>query len=101
MAVVIDAATEEIVERMRSLVLCLARVLVDDGTSVSVKAAPREGGTILMLTVAPNDLGCVIGEHGRTARSLRVVLAAASMKYHHRFQLDISATAPSLPVATA
>lgn len=93
MAEVIDAATEEIVERMRSLVLCLAKVLVDNATSVSVKAAPHEGGTVLLLTVAPNDLGGVIGEHGRTARSLRVVLAAASMKYQHRFQLDISATA--------
>ena len=101
MAEVIDAATEEIVERMRSLVLCLARVLVDDGTSVSVTATSREGETILMLNMAPSDLGGVIGEHGRTARSLRVVLAAASMRYQHRFQLDISATASSVPIATA
>ena len=90
MAEVIDAASEKIVERVRSLVRCLAEVLVDAGASVSVKAALHEGSTILMLTVAPNDLGCVIGEHGRTARSLRVVLAAASMKYQHRFLLDIS-----------
>lgn len=67
MAEVIDAATEEIVERMRSLVFCLAKVLVDNATSVSVKAAPHEGGTVLLLTVAPNDLGGVICEHGRTA----------------------------------
>jgi hypothetical protein len=49
MAEVIDAATEEIAERMRSLVICLARVLVDDATSVSVKAVRHEGGTMLML----------------------------------------------------
>jgi hypothetical protein len=31
----------------------------------------------------------VIGKQGRTARSLRTILGAASMKLHHRFSLDI------------
>jgi predicted RNA-binding protein YlqC (UPF0109 family) len=31
----------------------------------------------------------VIGKQGRTARSLRTILAAASMKLRHRFSLDI------------
>jgi hypothetical protein len=31
----------------------------------------------------------VIGKQGRTARSLRTILGAASMKLRHRFALDI------------
>jgi predicted RNA-binding protein YlqC (UPF0109 family) len=39
--------------------------------------------------VAPNDIGKVIGKQGRTARSMRTILSAASMKLKHRFALDI------------
>jgi predicted RNA-binding protein YlqC (UPF0109 family) len=39
--------------------------------------------------VAASDIGKVIGKQGRTARSLRTILAAASMKVRHRFSLDI------------
>ncbi len=35
------------------------------------------------------DVGKVIGKQGRTARSLRTILSAASMKQRHRFSLDI------------
>jgi hypothetical protein len=34
----------------------------------------------------------VIGKQGRTARSLRTILGAASMKLQHRFSLDIVET---------
>ena len=35
------------------------------------------------------NLGKVIGKQGRTARSIRTILGAASMKAQHRFSLDI------------
>ena len=34
----------------------------------------------------------MIGKQGRTARSLRTILSAASMKYQQRFALDIVET---------
>jgi hypothetical protein len=39
--------------------------------------------------VAPQDVGKVIGKQGRTARSVRAVLGAISVKLHHRYALDI------------
>ncbi len=45
--------------------------------------------SVIRLRVAHDDLGKVIGKQGRTARSLRTILGAASMKLHHRFALDI------------
>jgi hypothetical protein len=34
-------------------------------------------------------VGKVIGKQGRTARSMRTILGAVSMKHHHRYTLDI------------
>ena len=67
----------------------MARALVDMPGEVTVKAAPEGDGTLLLLSVAPADLGKVIGKQGRTARSMRTILGAASMKAQHRFLLDI------------
>ena len=44
---------------------------------------------VVQLVVAPNDLGKVIGKQGRTARSIRTLLGAASMKFHKRYTLEI------------
>ena len=74
---------------MIRLVSDVARSLVDMPETVSVDAVPDGDGTILRLRVAPSDLGKVIGRQGRTARSLRTILSAASMKLKHRFSLDI------------
>jgi len=74
---------------MKSLLTELARALVDDTESVRVDIIPDGEATVLRLFVAPDDVGKVIGKQGRTARSLRTILSAASMKLHHRFSLDI------------
>jgi predicted RNA-binding protein YlqC (UPF0109 family) len=74
---------------MIDLVGGMARALVDLPGEVSVRAEPDHDGTVLLLRVAPGDLGKVIGKQGRTARSIRTILGAASMKAQHRFSLDI------------
>ncbi|HEY8996370.1 MAG TPA: KH domain-containing protein [Edaphobacter sp.] len=67
----------------------VARALVDSPESVSVEAIQEGESTVIRLRVAPSDIGKVIGKQGRTARSLRTILAAASMKLRSRFALDI------------
>ncbi len=80
---------EDLTRSMIDLVAGMAKALVDLPEEVSVKAAQENDGTVLMLRVAPADLGKVIGKQGRTARSIRTILGAASMKAQHRFSLDI------------
>lgn len=77
------------VPEMRTLVSEIAQALVDDPAAVRVEALTEAESTVLRLHVAPSDIGKVIGKQGRTARSLRTILSAASMKLHHRFALDI------------
>ena len=56
-----------------------------------VQVTPVEDGdtTVLELRVAQNDLGKVIGKQGRTAKSIRTILGAASMKLKKRYTLEI------------
>jgi uncharacterized protein len=83
------AGDDDYVSNMVSLVTEIARALVDTPEKVSVEAIQEGEGTVLRLRVAASDIGKVIGKQGRTARSLRTILAAASMKLKHRFSLDI------------
>jgi len=71
------------------LVREIARALVDVPDAVQVESDSREENTVLRLKVAPQDVGKVIGKQGRTARSVRTILGAVSMKLHHRYTLDI------------
>ncbi len=45
--------------------------------------------TVLELKVAKEDIGKVIGKQGRTARSMRTILNAASAKIKKRTVLEI------------
>jgi uncharacterized protein len=74
---------------MCDLVTQIARALVDIPADVQVEEVEKEESTALRLHVAPTDVGKVIGKQGRTARSIRTILGAVSMKHHHRYTLDI------------
>jgi uncharacterized protein len=76
-------------DNMQELVTEIAKALVDDPAAVIVEAVEREESTVLRLRVSPGDVGKVIGKQGRTARSMRTILGAVSMKHHHRYTLDI------------
>ncbi len=91
-----DLATDSVIVATRQLIFSLARALVDDPDSVTVAFNERDGLATVILTVATSDLGKMIGKQGRTARSLRTILQAASMKHGVQFSLDIR----SLPVSS-
>jgi uncharacterized protein len=80
---------DKIHDDMQQLVMEIARALVDDPERVEVEAVARDENTVLRLRVAPTDVGKVIGKQGRTARSMRTILGAVSMKLRHRYTLDI------------
>ena len=80
---------ENPVKSMTDLITEIAHALVDDPASVSVEAIADGEATVIRLRVAQSDVGKVIGKQGRTARSMRTILSAASMKLKHRFSLDI------------
>ena len=74
---------------IRLLIEQIAKSLVDAPDQVSVGTVEEDGETVLELKVAESDLGKVIGKQGRTARAMRAVLAAAGIKQHKRYALEI------------
>ena len=73
----------------KELVEYLAKYLVDLPEEVNVNAIEGERATILELSVAPQDIGKVIGKQGRIARAIRTVLSAAAVKSGKRVALEI------------
>lgn len=74
---------------VEELLADIARILVDKPQDVLGVATSGENGTVLRLKVDPTDVGKIIGKQGRTARSLRTILGAISVKVGHRYYLDI------------
>ena len=74
---------------MKDLLEEIAKALVDSPEDVKVSEVEGEQTTVLELRVRNEDLGKVIGHQGRTARAIRTLLAAAGMKIHKRFVLEI------------
>ncbi len=56
---------------------------------VKIEEGENEKGKVLKLYVAESDLGKVIGKQGRTAKSIRSILAAASARKGERYGLEI------------
>jgi len=71
------------------LLAYLARQLVDEPDAVSVQEEEREGAIVLILSVAKDDVGKVIGRKGRIARALRAIVRASGAHSHRRVLLEI------------
>jgi len=74
---------------MKDLIKYIAQALVDYPEQVEVSEVQGEQTTVIELKVAKEDLGKVIGKQGRTARSIRTILSAASAKLKKRSVLEI------------
>lgn len=74
---------------MKELLELIAKALVDQPDDVVVQEIAGDQATVLELRVAREDLGKVIGKQGRTARSIRTILAASGMKFRKRVVLEI------------
>ncbi len=74
---------------LRDLVDFMARALVDNPDDVEVNEVVGEQTTVVELSVSKDDLGKVIGKQGRTAKSMRTILNAASTKLQKRSVLEI------------
>jgi len=74
---------------MKELIEYIAKALVDKPEEVRVTELEGQQASVIELRVAKEDLGKVIGKQGRTARSIRTILGAASAKMKKRAVLEI------------
>lgn len=74
---------------MKELVEVIAKALVDYPEMVKVKETESDRTIILELTVAPEDMGKVIGKNGRIARAIRTVVKSSSVKLDKKVIVEI------------
>ena len=67
----------------------IAKAIVDNPDQVTVTKEEDENTITLTLTVAPDDMGMVIGRHGRIAKAIRTVIKAASVNGGKKVSVDI------------
>ena len=67
----------------------IAAAIVDNPDEVVVVANETETTLNLTLSVAPDDMGMVIGKGGRIAKALRMVIKAAAADYSKKVNVDI------------
>jgi predicted RNA-binding protein YlqC (UPF0109 family) len=75
---------------LEELLIYLAKSLVEDPSAVSVKETQGAGNTVVFqLSVAPDDMGRVIGKQGRIARAIRAVMSAAASRENKKVIVEI------------
>lgn len=74
---------------MKELVRMIAQSLVANPDEVVVTETETEEGTTVILQVAPDDMGKVIGKKGRTAKAIRTVVNAAASKEDKHVSIEI------------
>jgi len=74
---------------VKEVVEVLAKALVDHPDQVIVAQNTTERTVHLQLTVAPEDMGKVIGKQGKIANAIRTIVKAAAVKDGRRVIVDI------------
>ena len=74
---------------MKDLVESIAKALVDKPDEVVVTEIEGQQASVVELKVAKEDIGKIIGKHGRTAQAIRTILSAASTKIRKRCILEL------------
>ena len=74
---------------MKEFIEFIIKHLVDKPGEVQVNEIAGERTVVFELRVGEGDMGKVIGRGGQTARSLRILIAAAAAKQGKRSVLEI------------
>ena len=77
--------------RLKTTLIDIASALVDNPGEISVVEIEKENNNVtLELSVAPGDMGKVIGRHGKIAKAIRVVMKAAANAEGKKVTVDIN-----------
>lgn len=74
---------------MKELVENLAKALVDQPEKVVVNLIEKDKATLIELSVAPEDMGKVIGRQGRIAKAIRALVKVAATRQKKKVIVEI------------
>ncbi|MBQ9566347.1 MAG: KH domain-containing protein [Synergistaceae bacterium] len=73
----------------KELVEFIVKHLVTQADAVSVESSEGEDGLKVMIRVAHEDVGRIIGKRGATINAIRLLAKAAAVKAGERVDVDI------------
>ena len=74
---------------LKKTLIDIASMLVDKPDEVTVVEYEEDDNVTLELSVAPDDMGKVIGRKGRIAKAIRTVMKAAATLEGKKITIDI------------
>lgn len=74
---------------LKETLVGIVQAIVDHPEEVVVTEEVDNSSIDLTLTVAPDDMGMVIGRHGRIAKAIRTVIKAAAAGSGKKVNVDI------------
>ncbi len=75
---------------LKDILTDIAKAIVDNPDQVNVtEEQDSEGNVLLTLSVAPDDMGMVIGRHGKIAKAIRTVMKAAANTLKTKVTVEI------------
>ena len=74
---------------LKDILLELTRAIVDHPDDVTVTSEESGDEVTLTLAVHADDMGMVIGRHGRIAKAIRSVMKAAGATCNKKVNVDI------------
>ena len=76
---------------MKDLLYTIAEGLVEDKSAVEITedAPDSDGITVFHLHVAPDDMGRVIGKHGKIAKAIRDIMRSAAVRKNIKVMVEI------------
>ena len=74
---------------LKDTLLDIARSIVDSPDEVTVIQTEDDDSITLVLSVASDDMGMVIGRHGKIAKAIRTVIKAAASGTGKKVNVEI------------
>ncbi len=74
---------------LKKVLVDIAKAIVDEPDKVTVDETVEGDNVTLELHVAEDDMGKVIGRHGKIAKSIRLVMKAAATTVGKKVTVDI------------
>ena len=74
---------------VRDVIETVAKALADSPQRVSVTETEHRGVTLVEVTVAPPDVGKLIGRQGRTIQAMRTIASIAGERLGKRITLEV------------
>ncbi|HWY80056.1 MAG TPA: KH domain-containing protein [Candidatus Sulfotelmatobacter sp.] len=77
---------------MKDTLHFIVTAVVDNPDAVVIDEKEEDGFTNFIITVAPEDMGKVIGKEGKVIRSIRNIMKIKAMKFDIRIKISLAET---------